>query len=122
MNSSLLASIFPLLAQQGQRQPGMGDLFVPMILMFVIFYFLLIRPQRQKQKKVQEQISAMKKDDKVVTIGGMHGLVTNVKDRTVILKLADNVKVEFEKTAVASVIAKDAGGGDESQDSPPSER
>ena len=88
---------------------------MPMILIFVIFYFVLIRPQRQKQKALQLQIEAMKKDDKVVTIGGMHGIVTNVKERTVVIKLADNIKVEFEKSAVATIVKKggaEAEGGE----------
>ena len=77
-----------------------------MILMFVMMYFVLIRPQRKKQKALQEQMAGLKKDDRVITIGGLHGIVGNVKERTVILKVADNVRLEFEKSAIGTVIKK----------------
>ena len=78
-----------------------------MLLIFVIFYFILIRPQKQKQKKLEEQRNALKSGDKVITAGGIHGLVTNVKAHSVTLKVADNVKIEFEKASIGTVISKD---------------
>ncbi len=80
---------------------------ITMLLMIVIFYFLLIRPQRKRQRELQDQVSAMKTGDRVVTIGGIHGLVAMIKDRTVVLKVADNTRIEFEKTGIASVLKKD---------------
>ena len=80
---------------------------VMMVLIFVIFYFLLIRPQRQKQKKMDAQRNALKSGDKVITAGGIHGLVTNVKAHSVTLKVADNVKMEFEKASIGTVISKE---------------
>ena len=77
--------------------------FVPLIFIFVIFYFLLIRPQQKKQKELRSLVDSVKTGDKVITSAGIHGLVTNVKDRTVILKIAENVKVEFDKVAIVSV-------------------
>ncbi len=79
-------------------------------LIFVIFYFLIIRPQSKKQKETKKMIEAMKKGDKVVTIGGIHGTVYTVKERTVIVKVDDDTKLEFLKSAIAVVEPK---GGDE---------
>ena len=85
----------------------MSSPLVMMLLIFVIFYFILIRPQKQKQKKLEEQRNALRSGDKVITAGGIHGLVTNVKAYSVTLKIADNVKVEFEKASIGTVISKD---------------
>jgi preprotein translocase subunit YajC len=83
--------------------------FVPFILIIGIFYFLIIRPQNKKQKDTQKMLEALKKGDKVVTIGGIHGTIQNVREGTVILKLGENNKVEFSRSAIASVeaVAKD---------------
>lgn len=95
----------------GAPAPGGGfGIFPFLILMLIMMYFLTIRPQRKKQKELQAQIDALKTGDSVVTVGGMHGLVTNMKDRTVTLKVADNVKIEFEKSSVATVIKKEKPG------------
>jgi preprotein translocase subunit YajC len=72
--------------------------------MAVIFYFLLIRPQQKKAKELQSLIASIKTGDKVVTTGGIHGIVSNVKDgSTLSLKVADNVKIEVDKSAIATV-------------------
>ena len=76
---------------------------MPLIFIFVIFYFLLIRPQQKKQKEHEKLVQAVKTGDQVVTSAGIHGTVSNVKDKTVIVKIADNVKVEFDRGAIASV-------------------
>jgi preprotein translocase subunit YajC len=78
--------------------------FVPLILIFIIMYFLLFRPQMRRQKEQQRVVSALKTGDRVVTGSGIHGLISNVKETTVILKVADNVKIEIEKSAVANVL------------------
>lgn len=74
--------------------------FVPLILMFVIFYFLLIRPQQKKAKAHQEMISALKKGDNVVTSGGIHGIVTRVDDETLTLEIAEKVKIKVTRANV----------------------
>ena len=76
---------------------------VPFVLIIAIFYFFIIRPQNKKQKETQKMIDALKKGDKVVTIGGIHGVVTSTKEKTVILKVDDNVKIEVNRSAVAGV-------------------
>jgi preprotein translocase subunit YajC len=90
---------------------GLGNLnlFVPMIFVFIIMYFLLIRPQKKRQVEQQRLISALKTGDRVVTNAGIHGLISNVKDTTVIVKVADNVKIEMEKSAVATVLKQAEG-------------
>ena len=85
--------------------PGGGiGFFVPFIFIFIIMYFMLFRPQKKRQQEQQRLISALKTGDKVVTNAGIHGLIANVKDTTVMLKVADNVKIEVEKSAVANVV------------------
>jgi preprotein translocase subunit YajC len=79
--------------------------FLPLILVFVIFYFLILRPQSKRQKDLQKMIQGMKKGDRVLTSGGLYGEVVDVKEKgdTVILKVAENVKMEFAKSAVTGV-------------------
>ena len=90
--------------------PGGGSgttMIIYMIGFGVIFYFLLVRPQSQKQKQQQALIASMKTGDKVVTSGGMHGMIANVKESTVLVKVADNVKIEVDKSAI-TVVSKRA--------------
>jgi preprotein translocase subunit YajC len=99
-----------LLAQAASPAPaGPNPLasFVPIILIFVIMYFLLFRPQMRRQKEQAALVSQLKTGDRVVTASGIHGLISNVKDRTVIVKIADNVKIEMEKSAVTTVVKSD---------------
>jgi len=76
---------------------------VPLVLIFVIFYFLLIRPQKKKEKEQKNMLSNLNKNDEVVTTGGIHGTIVNVKEKTVTLRIDDNVKLELEKNCVAYV-------------------
>lgn len=76
---------------------------MPIIIIFVIFYFLLIRPQKKSQDDHKKMISAVKKNDEIVTGGGIHGTVVNVKDTTVVLKIDDNVKIEIQKSAIGTL-------------------
>jgi preprotein translocase subunit YajC len=87
---------------------GLGGFIVPMTLIFVMMYFLLIRPQKKRQMEQQRLVSALKTGDRVVTNAGIHGLISNVKDSTVIVKVADNVKIEMEKSAIATVLKAEA--------------
>jgi preprotein translocase subunit YajC len=94
-------------AQPPAPAPGPGGgfgFFVPFIFIFIIMYFMLFRPQKKRQQEQQRLISALKTGDKVVTNAGIHGLIANVKETTVMLKVADNVKIEVEKSAVTNVL------------------
>jgi preprotein translocase subunit YajC len=90
---------------EGQGSPLSGLWMIALI--FVIFYFLLIRPQQKKQKQHQKMLEAIKKGDTVVTSGGMYGTVVGVKDNIVVLKIAENVKVEFAKSSVSHIVSKE---------------
>lgn len=76
---------------------------IPFVFVILIFYFLMIRPQQKRQKEHQRLLQNLKTGDKVITGSGIHGLISNVKDKTVILKVADNVKIEFDKSSVTAV-------------------
>ena len=86
----------------------LGNLIVMIVAMFVMIYFLFIRPQQVQRKQLQQRMDSLQTGDRVVTSAGIHGLVHNIKDKTVILKIADNTMVEFDKSAVAIVLKKDA--------------
>ena len=75
-------------------------LYVPIAL---IFYFLVIRPQRQQQKKIKEMLSNLKKNDEVVTTSGMHGTVAIVKDKTVVVRVDEGCRIEFDRESIALV-------------------
>ncbi len=72
--------------------------------LFAILYFLMIRPQQQRQKKHNEMVKSIKQNDKVITIGGIHGTVVRVMDRSIILEVADKVRMELLKTAVSQIV------------------
>lgn len=78
----------------------------PLIVFFVVFYFILIRPQQRKQKEHQKMIKSLRKNDEVVTVGGLHGTIVNVKEKTFILRIDDNTKVEIEKNSISYVKKK----------------
>ena len=90
----------------GEGGPSMLTSFIPILLIFVIFYFLLIRPQQKKQKQHQEMVKAVKKGDRIVTNGGIYGTVADVKEQMIVLRIADNVKIELVKGSIATVIAQ----------------
>ena len=112
---ALLAHFPPLIAQAAAataKQPSLLDgMLVPMILIFVMFYFVLIRPQQKRAKDQQSLITSAKSGDEIVTSGGLHGIISNARDpesKTVLVKFAENVKIEVDKSAITAVIK--AGG------------
>ncbi len=95
---------FVFLAQSaGPPQPSLLGPLAPILFLIPIFYFIIIRPQQKRHKELQALISKVKTGDKVITSGGLHGIVANVKEKTFLLKVADNVKLEFDKTVIATV-------------------
>lgn len=87
-------------------QPGWASL-MPLVFMFMLMYFLLIRPQQKRAKEHQKLVEGLETGDQVVTSGGIVGVVTNRKEKTVMVKTGDNVKIEVLKTAVQSVTKPD---------------
>ena len=85
---------------QAQAAPGILQ-FVPLIFIFIVFYLLLIRPQQKKQREHQAMINNLKKNDNVVTLGGVHGTIVNIKEKTFVLRVDDNTKIEVDKHAVS---------------------
>ncbi len=79
---------------------------IAIVLIFVVFYFLLIRPQKKAQDDHKKLLAGVKKNDEIITAGGMHGTIANVKETTVTLKVDDNVKIEIQKSAIASIKRK----------------
>jgi preprotein translocase subunit YajC len=101
--------VLPLLlgAPQGAEGGGTGSMistFIPFILIIGIFYFLIIRPQNKKQKETQKMLTALKKGDKIVTIGGVHGVIQNVKESSVVVKVDETTRIEFSRSAIATVV------------------
>jgi preprotein translocase subunit YajC len=96
----------PVMQIGGTGGGSMVTMLITFGLIIVIFYFLIIRPQRKKQKDTQSMLSTLKKGDKVVTAGGIRGTVTAVKEQTVTIKIEANTKVEFNKSAVSTVLER----------------
>lgn len=98
---SLLLAMAP--SQGGQD----GGNFTTTILMFAviigIFYFMIMRPQQKRQKERQKLLDSMKKGDKVITAGGLHGTIMGIEDKTLLLQIADNVKVKVERSSISVV-------------------
>ncbi|MBN2443687.1 MAG: preprotein translocase subunit YajC [Spirochaetales bacterium] len=109
-----LFSTLPLLQEGAGGSGNMMNLVSTILMMaavFGVFYFLIIRPQRKKQKETRSMLDALKKGDKIVTIGGIRGAVQDVKEKTIVIKVDENTKIEFNKDAVSGVITQgDASG------------
>lgn len=77
--------------------------FIPLLFIFAIFYFLIIRPQQKKQKEHQEMVNNLKKNDEIVTAGGIHGTIVQVKDKTLGVRVDENTRIEIDRTSVAYI-------------------
>ena len=88
---------------------GGGGSFISTIIMFgaifLIFYFMIIRPQQKRAKEREKMLSNIQKGDKVVTSGGLHGVIAGLDEKTVLLQVGDNVKLKFERSAISSIIS-----------------
>lgn len=91
-----------------KMQGQMTTTIITFVLIILIFYFLIIRPQKKRDKETKAMLAAMKKGDRVVTIGGIHGTIITVKDQTVVVKVDDSARIEFSKSAISTVVNKDA--------------
>jgi preprotein translocase subunit YajC len=103
--NSFLCSLLSGATQGADAPSGPAAIvnFLPLVAIIAIFYFLIIRPQNKKQKETQKMLSALKKGDRIVTIGGIHGTIHSVKESTVIVRVDDTIKLEFSRSAVSSV-------------------
>lgn len=88
-----------------QPTPAINPLMnmIPLVFIFIIFYFLIIRPQKSKENEHQKTLNNIAKNDEIVTTGGIHGTIINIKDKTVVLRIDENVKIELEKNCIAYV-------------------
>ena len=107
MNFDLICSTAYAMGQGGAGgegpQGGGFAALIPIILMFVIFYFLLIRPQQKKAKTHQEMINNLKKGDRVITSGGIYGRITSLDDQSATVEIADKVRIKITRGSVASL-------------------
>ncbi len=91
-----------------QQAPGgiesLLSSIVPFLLIIVIFYFLILRPQQKRQKERVKLLDSLKKGDKIITAGGLHGTVEGIEDKTILVKVADNVKLKMERSAVSTIV------------------
>ncbi len=115
-NFFFMENIVSIIAQEAvpAAQGGGSNMLIFIVLMFAAMYFLMIAPQRKRQKQHNQMIQALKTGDRVVTIGGIFGTITNVKEKTFIVKLCDNTKVEFLKSAISEKV-------EEAQEAAPAE-
>ncbi|MDR1030976.1 MAG: preprotein translocase subunit YajC [Treponema sp.] len=105
MNSFSLLLGAPDAAAAGAGTGSFISTLVPFAMIIAIFYFLIIRPQNKKQKETQRMLSALKKGDKIITIGGIHGVIQSVKENSIIVKVDDDTKIEFSRSAISGVEA-----------------
>lgn len=89
----------------GAMNPLVSLPIIPYILIFLVFWFLVIKPQKDKQKEHAAMLKNVKKNDAVVTSGGIHGTAVLVKDKTVVVRVDDNVKIEFDKESITRIIS-----------------
>ena len=94
-------------APGGEQGSAFGAL-IPLILMFAIFYFLLIRPQQKKNKQHREMIASLKKGDRVVSVGGLHGVITAINDDVVTMEIAPKVRVKVSRNSIAGRLGRES--------------
>ncbi|HPD16029.1 MAG TPA: preprotein translocase subunit YajC [Planctomycetota bacterium] len=109
----------PIVSQAAPQPPGGNPLMQSLLfigVMFAILYFLMIRPQRKRQREHMDMLAALRKGDKVITRGGIHGVVTLVRDREVKVKVDSNCELTLSKSAIAGVVTPGSDEGDKEAD------
>jgi len=89
--------------QQGDAGGGFASTIIMFALIILIFYFMILRPQKKRQKEREQMLNSVKKGDKIITIGGLHGTVVGVEEKTILVQAADNVKLKFERSAISTI-------------------
>ena len=119
----MIFSVFLTAAQQGAQparpvpQGNLMTMLLPFVLVFVIFYVLIILPQRKKQKKHQEMIENLKAGDRIITSGGIHGTVMGVQKDKIEVKISANTKIEITKGAIGVILGRGEAAASEKADS-----
>jgi preprotein translocase subunit YajC len=98
--------IFAMAPQGGEGGGGLISTLIMFGAIFLIFYFMIIRPQQKRSKEREKLLSNLEKGDKVVTNGGIHGIVSGLEEKTALLQVADNMKIKIERSAITTVISK----------------
>jgi len=91
----------------GAEAPPIWVNLMPFIILLVMFYFLLIRPQQKKMKEHRAMVDALKSGDKIVAAGGIHGVVTNIKENIITMRVAEQVKIDVDRNSVTTVMSVD---------------
>lgn len=100
----LFYSFLDTAATEANGAASMGNLALTVVAMIAIFYFLLFRPQKKQENEAKKMLEALKKGDKILTYGGIYGIVSSIKDNSVIVRVDENAKIEFSKSAIAKVV------------------
>ncbi|WP_410772528.1 preprotein translocase subunit YajC [Fontibacillus sp. BL9] len=98
--------MFPLAAGTPSGTGSLISFIVPLVIMFAVFYFLLIRPQKKKQTTRNNMLNSLQKGDKIVTIGGLHGTILELADDVVVLRINDTTKVTFDRSAISHRVSE----------------
>ena len=111
MSNTLLSLLLFAPAVSGQGTPNTLFQIVPIVLIFIVFYFFMMRPQQQKQKEREKVLDSLKRGDRVVTIGGVHGTIAGIdtERKTVLVQVSESTKITFDRTAVANIEKQETG-------------
>ena len=106
-----ILSLFLFSPPAGGATPNPFIQLVPLVLIFIVFYFFMIRPQQKKQKDREKVLDSLKRGDRVITIGGIHGTVAGIdtEKKTVLVQVSDTIKITFDRTAVANIDKLESG-------------
>ncbi len=110
MHHSILSLLLFAPPSAGQTPNPLVQI-VPMVLIFIVFYFFMIRPQQKKQKNRENILESLKRGDKVTTIGGIHGTVAGIDsdNKTVLVQVSETTKIKFDRTAIANIDKQESG-------------
>jgi preprotein translocase subunit YajC len=103
----MMIAMTPILAQAAKGGGPLGNMMIPMLIIFGIMYFMMIRPQQRKEKERKAMINSVKTGDRILLSGGILGTVSNVKENTIVVRIADGVKVEVVRGGIQKVLEKD---------------
>lgn len=112
-----LIAMSPPQGSGGSPEGSLVSTLVMFGLIIGIFYFMILRPQQKRQKEREKLLTAMKKGDKIITAGGLHGSISGIDDKTVLIQVAESVKLKFDRTAIATIVREGEGETKEGKES-----